>query len=194
MKKITSLVAAALLSTAGYANAALFHFNGEIANHNDVVYTYFSVGADATDVRVWTDSFQSATNFAPITALWTADGTLVGQNDDDASINPDTQTWYDSGLQFSNLAAGNYIFTVATFNNFAVTNNLADGFQFDSQAPIALENWNQPASHGNMGHKWSLWLDGVDTATNPTALPEPAPLALLGLGLLGFAARRARKA
>ena len=192
MKKFTSLVAAVLLSTAGYANAGLFHFTGEIENHNDVIYTYFSVDADATDVRVWTDSFQDGINFDPITALWTADGTKVGENDDDQSINPATQTIYDSGLWFANLAAGDYIFTVATFNNWAVSNNLADGFQYDNQAPIALENWDQPANHINMGHNWSLWLDGVDEATNPTAVPEPAPFVLLGLGLLGLGLSRAR--
>lgn len=194
MKKITALAAAALLSFTGYANAGLFHFTGEIENHNDVIYTYFTVGADATDVRVWTDSFQGGVNFDPITALWKADGTLIGQNDDNSSINPSTQTIYDSGLWFNSLAAGDYIFTVATYNNWAAGSTLNAGFVFDNQTPIALENWNQPANHINMGKYWSLWLDGVDSASNPTSVSEPAPLALLGLALLGLGWRRARKA
>lgn len=194
MKKITSLLAAALLSAAGYANAGLFHFTGEIENHNDVIYTYFSVANDATNVRVWTDSYQGGINFDPITALWKADGTRIDQNDDNATINPGTQTIFDSGFSLPFLAAGDYIFTVATYNNWANGNLLSNGFAFDNQAPIALSDWDQPANHLNMGSSWSLWLDGVDQASNPTAVPESTPLALLGLGLLGFGLRRIRKA
>ncbi len=195
MNKFSSLLAGLLLTVTGSANAALFHFTGEIENHNDVIYTYFTVGSDATNVRVWTDSYMNGVNFDPITAVWKADGTLVGENDDNASINPSTETRFDSGLVFSSLAAGNYIFTVATYNNWAKGNTLAQGFTFDNQAPIALENWDQPASHSNMGHNWSLWLDGVDAATNPTAVAEPGSLALFGLSLLGLVGvRRLRKA
>ncbi|WP_323813640.1 DVUA0089 family protein [Cellvibrio sp. NN19] len=194
MKAITSLVAAALLSVASYANAGLFHFTGEIENHNDVIYTYFTVENDATNVRVWTDSFQNGINFDPITALWKADGTRIDQNDDNASINPLTQTIYDSGFLVPFLAAGDYIFTVATYNNWSISTQLADGFTFDNQAPIALSQWNQPANSTNMGPHWSLWLDGVDRASNPTAVPEPTLLVLLGLGLLALGFKRARQA
>lgn len=194
MKKITSLVAAALLSLTSYANAGLFHFTGEIENHNDVIYTYFSVENDATNVRVWTDSFQSGVNFDPITALWKADGTLINQNDDNSGINPGTQTIYDSGFNLPFLAAGDYIFTVATFNNWAIGSQLASGFSFDNQAPIALSDWTQPANHFNMGSHWSLWLDGVDRASSPTAVPEPALWILLSMGLFALGLKRTRKA
>jgi len=175
----------------GSANAALIHFDGEIDYHNDVIFINFTLDDDATDVRVWTDSFLSGVNFDPITALWSADGSLISQNDDDSSINPATQTIYDSGFALSFLAAGDYIFSVATYNNFASGSTLSEGFIFDSQDPIALEIWSQPASSVNMGHYWSVWLDGVDSAVGPaSSVPEPSSMALLLIAGLGFASRK----
>ena len=38
--------------------------------NTDIVEITFGLNADATDVKVWTDSFQSGVNYDPITALW----------------------------------------------------------------------------------------------------------------------------
>jgi hypothetical protein len=196
MKNLAIRLAVPLLITASIdARAALINFTGEISNHNDVIYTYFTLDQAATDVRVWTDSFKNALNFDPITALWKADGTKIAQNDDNATVEPGTQTYYDSGFTLSSLAAGNYIFTVAAFDNFAKTSSLADGFQFDNQQPISLEVWQQPANHLDMGKEWSVWLDGVDRAsasviTTTTSVPEPNALSLMAAALLGLFLRR----
>lgn len=197
MKKLSAALAVSALFAAGNVNAAVFDFSGNIANHNDVVQISFSLASTATGVNVWTDSFMNATNFDPITAVWVQSGSnynLVGQNDDNSSIAPG-QTYYDSGLTFASLAAGNYLFTIATFNNFANGSTLAQGFQFDNQAPVALSSWCQPASHCGMGTYYAVHLSGVDSAVNITPnspVPEPETYAMLlaGLGLLGFTARR----
>ncbi|MCV2883665.1 PEP-CTERM sorting domain-containing protein [Aestuariibacter sp. AA17] len=194
MIKIVKLLCAALaLQMSASANAALINFTGNITYHNDVIYTYFSLDQDATNVRVWTDSFRDGTNFDPITALWNANGSLIEEDDDNDNINPSTQTRFDSGFTIDFLAAGDYLFTVATYNNRANGRQLSDGFNFDSQAPILLRDWTQPANSINMGSFWSVWLDGVSRASNPTAVPEPGVLALMLLGVASIAFRRKAK-
>lgn len=187
--------AAAFVATAGLAQAATFDLTGTIENHSDVVRIAFTLERAATGVRVWTDSFQNNLNFDPITAVWRfeddGDASLIGQNDDNAGIAPG-QTAFDSGLVFAELAAGTYLFTIATFNNFAAGSLLSEGFGFDDQAPIPLAQWSQPGSRFGPEGVWSVHLDGVDSAAAP--IPEPASyvLMLAGLGMAGWLARRRR--
>ena len=202
MKKL--MIAAAVAALAGNAQAALFNFTGNITYNTDVVQINFSLLNDATNVRVWTDSFKSGLNFDPITALWNlTTGARIAEDDDNDDVNPATQTYYDSGFTLASLAAGEYAFTVAAYNNWS-GNNLSDPFSFEAGnvTPVAIQDWCQPASANCTNQKgtfWSVWLDGVDNASNPddpgNDVPEPGTMLLAGLGLsaLAFVGRRKAK-
>jgi PEP-CTERM motif len=198
------LSAIALAASAASANAADFHFTGNIAYNTDVIQVAFHLDNDAADVKVWTDSFKNGINFDPITALWSVgggDATLIGENDDNDTIGPD-QTYYDSGFALASLAAGNYIFTVAAYPNFAAGSMLSQGFGLDGSTPIPIGQWCQPAAVdcndpvlNQKGTFWSVRLSGVSDATappEPPAVPEPETYALMlvGLGVTAWAARR----
>jgi hypothetical protein len=194
MKQMLNTVILTLtLGMASAAQAVLINFEGNIEFHNDVIYTYFTLDNDATNVRMWTDSFKNGENFDPITALWKDSGELVDENDDNDNIDTATQTRYDSGLVFGNLSAGDYVFTIATYNNFASGTMISDGFSFDNETAIPLAVWNQPANGVDMGTFWSVWFDGVSSARSDSpsvAVSEPSAIALMSFGLFGLLASR----
>lgn len=186
MRAHATLLAVALAALGASAQAADFHFTGNIVNTNDVIRVGFHLDTDTSNVRVWTDSYNSGGNFDPVVAVWntTLGGSLVGENDDNPTIAPG-QTRFDSGLTFASMTAGDYLFTIAVFPNFRNGSNLSNGFRFDADAPTAFQG----------GTFYSVNLSGVDAA-NVAAVPEPETYALMlaGLGAVAWGARRRRAA
>ena len=171
-----------ILTISSLSHAALINFTGELASISDFTITEFTVNTDS-QVRGWTDSFRSGVGFDPIVALWSSDGSWLLTVDDNSSINPATQTYYDSGFS-RELSAGTYFFTMSIFSNFP-----------DQSGNVLISNPFTGSGGPLMDGQYSVWLDGVDTAQTTTseAVPEPSTLAILALGMIGLASRRFKK-
>lgn len=193
-----SALSVALASCVFSASAADYNFTGNLYNNTDRVHVSFEVVSQGS-VSLWSDSWSDGQNFDPIAALWMKSGsdyTLVEENDDAIDLAAG-QGFYDTGMQFNNLAAGTYVYTVgASFAEpFAKGILLSEGFVKDGIAPTPISQWNQPSydlnANDQKGTFYSLRLSGVDNASI-SAVPEPETYAMLlaGLGLMTTLARR----
>lgn len=169
------------------AQAADFNFSGQLVYQKDVVQFDFSL-ANAGTVSIWTDSWQSGLNFDPQLALFDGNHALQLVFSDGGDSVSASAGYFDDGQVFSLLAAGQYRLTLSTFSNAPNGPDLANGFSYDSAAPIALADWNQPGydinANDQKGGAWRVHLSGVQQAA---VVPEPASAALLLAGLLGVA-------
>lgn len=182
----------AALMFAGAAPAADLALDGDIEFHNDVVQIAFSLDAGAADVRLWTDSWQAGLNFDPAIALWRPEGgdyLLLALNDDDPGVGTG-QGWYDSGLLLPALPAGDYRVTLVAALNAPLGQWLSEGFVYDGETPIPIDEWDQPTYDPNAndqkGPYWRLHLDGVSAAS---IVPEPGSWMLMALGVAALALR-----
>jgi len=192
MKKLLVIAAAALSALS--AQAANFSFSGQLVYNTDVVQIDFSI-AQAGNVTLWTDSWQSGLNFDPVLGLFNGGTQALLQVIDDNDGSIADAGYFDSGALLSNLAAGSYRLTLGAADNEAVGPSLADGFALGGSTPIKLVDWNQSTYNMNAndqkGGIWQLHLTGVEQAA---VVPEPAHWALLVAGLLMLGTRlRARE-
>jgi hypothetical protein len=158
-------------TTRGQAATYNFDFDGNLTYHNDIAFHDFTLHTDATNVRIWTDSYWNGVNFDPVLALWTASGDLIDENDDNPFVHP-SQTYADSGIALASLSAGNYRLSIAVFDNFATG---PFSFTYDDDLPILLSDW------GYLGGYYHVNFEGT-----VTVIPVPATLLLLGSGVLGL--------
>jgi hypothetical protein len=198
MKLLSCLLFTLSVFTANVANAipTNYSFTGNLANDDQVQLFNFSVAAPLTvTLRTW--SYAGGTNaagqliaaggFDPILALFDGSGIRVNQNDDGGSLvaaDPVTGMHYDTYLS-SVLGAGNYTVSVSQYANFA-------GPTLSTAFPGSNTSGFIDVTGHTRTNAWAFDILGVESATQ-TAVPEPSVLALLGLGVFGFAAARRRK-
>lgn len=187
----------AALALAAPANALNFSFTGTFTDPDEEQFFNFSVGASST-VTFLTYSYAGGTNaagqvigdggFDPILAVFDDLGDLIDQNDDGtcSQVGTDATTGqcYDTYLELV-LGAGDYSVAVMTYANFALGPNVSDGFIGGGDFTDAT---GDPRSTF-----WAFDILNVAQA-DQVVVPEPAALALFGLGALGLGVLRRRRA
>lgn len=197
----------ALCASVSSASAANISYTGQFTYDNEVKLIKFTVDSLSTVVlRSW--SYAGGVNaagetiarggFDPILALFDSTGKLLtgqDQGEDDAGcgkVGADAVTKQCWDVNYAiQLAAGTYTASLQQWNNYSVSDNLADGFYYQGDEFRNFRNGFVDEMNSKRNGNWALDLLNVSLpAPAGSDVPEPGSIWLVGAALAGIAALR----
>jgi hypothetical protein len=197
----------ALCASASSASAANISYTGQFTYDNEVKLIQFTVNSLSTVVlRSW--SYAGGVNaagetiarggFDPILALFDSTGQLLtgqDQGEDDAGcskVGADAVTKQCWDVNYAiQLAAGTYTASLQQWNNYSVSDKLADGFYYQDDQYRNFRNGFVDEMNSKRNGNWALDMLNVSLrAAAGSDVPERGSIWLLGAALAGMTVMR----
>jgi hypothetical protein len=208
MKLKSIAVLLAMCASVSSVSATTLSYTGQFTYDNDVQLFSFTVGALST-VGLRTYSYAGGTNaagqtiarggFDPIMELFNSAGQLIGQQDDSVcgKVGTDSVTQQCWDINFvMELAPGTYTASLQQYNNYSVSDKLADGFYFQGVQNQNFRNGFVDEMDVKRNGAWAFDILNVNPAAlpEPSEVPEPGSLGLMGAAMIGMTVLRRRRA
>lgn len=197
LKSIAAFLALSVAATS--ASAATLSYTGQFTHDNDVQLISFTVNALST-VGLRTFSYAGGVNgagqaiarggFDPIIELFNASGQLIGQQDDSVcgKVATDTVTRQCWDVNYAiQLAAGTYTVSLQQYNNYSVSDRLADGFYYQGAQYQNFRNGFVDEMDVKRNGSWALDIINASPVIQ-ASVPEPATILLMGSAMAGMSA------
>lgn len=198
IKQLQAIVLGLAILAPNYANATLLTFDdvpgGSLQNRIGAMPTY--KGFNFSSTLFWIDTVGSRWNFGAHSGDFTLDAarnsTITAADGSDFTFDG---LWAKRWATSPESGGADLLFgTLEGFNNgalvWSVNTGLNGSFKFFAAQTGAIDLLN-------LGFGSDFLVDDISlnsVASNTSSVPEPAPLALLGFGLLGLGLGRKRRA
>lgn len=186
-------------------NASLIEesYVGTFDNDNARIYVSFDITQDNSIIEFLSLGYAGGVNsqgeviadggFDTMFWLFDSANNQIADNDDGRGVSSVSTGWAYDALISTSLNTGSYVLAMTQFDNFLMSGDVFTG-NWSTAGFLGVDGRTNNYAFDFSGQNVAnIVVSGLDFTPSVTSVPEPTTVALLGLSVFGFAARKRSK-